>query len=80
MIVKLAKKPMYKKCIVVLIWLLLFGNLARGAVLCFGSDECVSIELTPTDCCDEFHGVPVQPSPNSCGECIAVLCNFIKDF
>jgi len=72
MIVKLAKKPMYKKCIVVLIWLLLFGNLARGAVLCFGSDECVSIELRPPDCCDECLDVPVQPSPNSCDECIDI--------
>jgi len=72
MIVKLARKQIYKKCFVVLISLLMFGNLARGAVLCFGPDECVSIELEPVYCYDEFHGVPVQPPPNSCGECIDI--------
>ena len=72
MIVKLVRKQIYKNCFVVLICLLVFGNLARGAVLCFGPDECVSIELRPADCCCEFHGVPVQPSPNSCAQCIDI--------
>ncbi len=60
---------MYKKCVVVLICLLMLGNLAHGTVLCFGPDECVSIELRPVDCCHDCLGVPVQPSPNSCGQC-----------
>jgi len=72
MTVKIAGKQIYKKCLVVLICLLVFGNLARGAVLCFGSDECVLIELRPADCCHEFCGVPVQPSPDSCGQCVDI--------
>ncbi len=72
MIVKLAGKQIYKKCVIMLICLSMFGSLACGAVLCFGPDECISIELRPTYCCDEFYEVPVQPSPNSCGECIDI--------
>ncbi len=72
MIVKLAKKKIYKECVIVLICLLMFGSVACGAVLCFGSDECVSIELRPPDCCDDCLDVPVQPSPNSCDECIDI--------
>ncbi len=41
---KLAKKQMYKKCIVVFICLLIAGNLARGIVLCFGSDGHTELE------------------------------------
>ena len=69
---KIAGKQIYKKCLVVLICLLVFGNLARGAVLCFDPDECVSIELRPADCCHEFCGVPVQPYPDSCGQCVDI--------
>ena len=72
MTVKIARKQIYQKCFVVLICLLMFGNVACGAVLCFGSDECVSSELRPGDCCDEFHGVPIQPSPDSCDKCIDI--------
>ena len=72
MSVKRVRKQIYKKCFVVFICLLVFGNLARGAVLCLGTDECASIELGPADCCHEFHGVPVQPSPNSCGQCVDI--------
>jgi hypothetical protein len=72
MIVKLAGKQIYKKCVVVLICLLMFGNLAHRAVRCFGPDECVSIELRPADFCDECLCVPVQPSPKSCGQCIDI--------
>ena len=63
---KLARKQIYKRCVIVLICLLMFGSLACGAVLCFGSDGHVSIKLKPTDHCDEYPGIPVQASPNSC--------------
>jgi hypothetical protein len=84
MIVKFARKQIYKKCIVVLICLLIVGNSAHGAVLCFGSDGHVSIELKATDCCDEYPGIAVQASldvciganysesVNSCGDCIDI--------
>ena len=72
MIVKLARKKIYKERVIVLICFLMFGSVACGTVLCFGSDECVSIELRPPDCCDECLDVPVQPSPNSCDECIDI--------
>jgi len=72
MTVKKARKQIYKKCFVVLICLLVFGNLAHRAVLCFGPDEGVSIELRPADFCDDCLCVPVQPSPKSCGQCIDI--------
>ncbi len=72
MTVKIARKQIYEKCFVVLICLLMFGNLARGVVVCFGSDEHVSIELKPTDHCDECFDVPVQPLPDSCDVCIDI--------
>ena len=69
---KIAGKQIYKKCLVVLICLLVFGNLARGAGLCFDPDECVSIELRPVDCSDKCFCVPFQPDPNPCRQCIAI--------
>ncbi len=72
MTAKRAKKQIYKKCIVVLICLLVFGNLAHRAVLCFGPDERVSIEHRAADFCADCLCVPVQPSPNSCGQCIDI--------
>ena len=69
---KITKKQIHKKCLVVLICLLVFGNLAHSAMLCSGSDEGVSIELRSADYCDACFCVPVQPSPNSCGECIDI--------
>ena len=66
MTVKIAKKQIYKKCFVVLICLPMFGSLACGTVLCFGSDGHVSVEFKPTGCCDEPQGIPVQTSPYSC--------------
>lgn len=66
MIVKLARKQIYKKCVIMLICLPIFGSLARGAVLCFGSDGHVSIEFKRTGRCDESQGIPVQASSNSC--------------
>ena len=72
MIVKKARKQIYKKCFIVLICLLMFGSLAHGAVLCFGLEGRVSIEIKSTDCCDEYLGIPVQASPNSCDKCIDI--------
>ena len=69
---KITKKQIYGKYLVVLICLIFLGNLARGAVLCFGPDECVSIELRSADCCDECIFAPVQPSPDSCDKCIDI--------
>ena len=57
---------MRKKCIVVLICLLMFGNLTHGAILCFGEDGHVSLEISSTNCCDEYQAISVQTPQNSC--------------
>lgn len=62
-----ARKQIYKKSLIVLICLLMFGNLAHGVMLCFGSEGHVSIEIKSIDCCDEYLGVPVQAAAESCG-------------
>ena len=69
---KITKKQIYKKCLVVLICLLVFGNLAHRAMLCSGSDKYVSIELRPADCSDKCLCVPFQPSPDSCSQCVDI--------
>ena len=71
MTVKIAGKQIYKKCLVVLICLLVFGNLAHSS-LCLGSDKYVSIELRPADCSDKCFCVPFQPDPNPCGQCVDI--------
>ncbi len=53
MTVKRARKHIYKKCFVVLICLLMFGNLAHGGVLCFGSDGKIEIESAFHERCDD---------------------------
>ena len=58
MTAKIARKQIYKKCFVVLICLL-FGNLAHGAVLCFGSDGQIEIESAFHERCDD----PAHPQP-----------------
>ena len=77
-------KQIHKKCIIVLICLLILGNFAHGAVLCIGSNGHISIELTPADCCDESPDIPVGVLQNSfidadcpattdsCGDCIDI--------
>ena len=55
MFVKITKKQMYKKCVLVLICLLIFGNLTRGSVVCFGADGHVEIESAFHEHCDD-HG------------------------
>jgi hypothetical protein len=71
MTVKIAGKQIYKKCLVVLICLLVFGNLAHSS-LCLGSDKYASIELRPADCSDKCFCVPFQPDPNPCGQCVSI--------
>jgi len=44
MVVKIAKKQMYKKCIVVFICLLIVGNSTQEVVLCFGEDGHIELE------------------------------------
>ncbi len=61
MTVKLVRKQVYKKCFVVLICLLMFGNLAHGAVLCFGSDGQIEIESAFHERCDDpAHSQPTD--------------------
>jgi hypothetical protein len=52
MIVKLAKKQVYRKCIVLLICLVVVGNLAQGTVLCFGADGHIELEPAFHEHCD----------------------------
>jgi hypothetical protein len=53
MTLKIARKQIRKKCFVVLICLLMFGNLGHGAVLCFGSDGQIEIESAFHERCDD---------------------------
>ena len=53
MTVKRARKQIYKKCVAVLICLLICGNLAQGVVLCFGSDGHAKIEPVLHQRCDD---------------------------
>ena len=50
---KIARKQIYKKCVVVLICLLICGNSAQGVVLCFGSDGHAEIEPVLHQRCDD---------------------------
>ncbi len=62
MTVKKVRKQIYKKCFVVLICLLMFGNLVHGAVLCFGSDGQIEIESAFHERCDDHaHSQPTDP-------------------
>jgi len=84
MIVKLAKKQMYKKCIAVFICLLIAGNLTHGTVLCFGSDGHIEIESAFHERCDHpVHSYASDQNQLSseaeheigkhCGPCVDVL-------
>ena len=53
MIVKIAKKQMYKKCIIVFICLLIASNSAHGTVLCFGADGHTEIESAFHERCND---------------------------
>ena len=61
MTVKRARKQIYKKCFVVLICLLIVGNSAQGAVLCFGVDGHIEIESAFHERCDDpAHSQPTD--------------------
>ena len=53
MIVKRTGKQTYKKCLVVLICLLVAGNSAHGTVVCLGSDGHIEIEPAFHEQCDD---------------------------
>ena len=72
MSVKKVRRPIYKECFVMLICLLIFGSVACGVALCFDSEGRVSLKLKPTDCCDEYLGIPVQTFPDLCVKCIDI--------
>ena len=59
MTVKRVRKQIYKKCVIVLICLLIVGNSAHGAVLCFGSDGHTEIESAFHERC----GAPAHSQP-----------------
>lgn len=74
-----AMKKIHKNCIIVLICLVMFGNLAHGAVICIGSNGHISLELTHADCCDDSPAIPLSCSidnqsetTDSCGDCIDI--------
>jgi hypothetical protein len=61
MTVKIDRKLTYKKCLVVLICLLMLGNLAHEAVLCFGSNGHIEIESAFHERCDDLaHSQPTD--------------------
>jgi len=52
---------MYKNCFVVLICLLIAGNSAHGAVLCFGADGHIEVESVFHQRCDDaVHSQPTE--------------------
>ncbi len=76
--------PIYEKCFVVLICLLMFGNLAYGAVLCFGSDGHIKVESAFHERCDDpAHSQPTDQNQLSyqpghvkdkhCEPCVDIL-------
>ena len=80
---KLARKQIYKKCIVVLICLSIAGNLAHGAVLCFGADGHIELESAFHERCnDSVHPCASEQNQLSyqvdhikgkhCGPCVDV--------
>ena len=50
---KLARKQVYKKCVVVLICFLIAGNSVHGTVLCFGADGHTEIESAFHERCND---------------------------
>ncbi len=61
MTAKTARKQVYKKCLVVLICLLMVGNLAYGVVLCYGVDGHIKIESAFHERCDgRAHSQPTD--------------------
>ncbi len=61
MVVKRVRKQIYKKCFVVLICLLMFGNLADGAVVCLGPDGRIEVKSAFHERCDDpAHSQPTD--------------------
>ena len=61
MVVKRVRKQIYKKCFAVLICLLMFGNLAHGAVLCLGPDGRIEVKSAFHERCDDpAHSQPTD--------------------
>jgi hypothetical protein len=61
------KKQIYKKCVVVLVCLLIAGNSAHGVVLCFGADGHIEIESAfHKRCGDHSHSQPTDQKQFSC--------------
>jgi len=50
---KKARKQVYKKCLVVLVCLLIAGSSVQGMVLCFGADGHIEIESAFHGRCDD---------------------------
>lgn len=72
---------MHKKCILVLTCLLMFGNLAHGAVLCFGADGHIEIESVFHVQCDDHARLQpadqkrsdsMQIKDNHCDPCVDI--------
>ncbi|MHC4637612.1 MAG: hypothetical protein ACYTBP_13295 [Planctomycetota bacterium] len=58
---KKARKQIYKKCLIVLICLLIVGNSAHGVVLCFGVGGHIEIESAFHQPCDDpAHSQPTE--------------------
>ena len=80
---KLARKQIYKECVIVLICLLIVGNLAHGTVLCFGADGHIELESAfhercdnPVDCCaldkNQLSSEAVHVKGKHCEPCVDV--------
>ena len=74
---KLAKKQMYKRCIVIFFCFLIFGNLAHWKVLCFGADGHVELESVFHKCCEapdqssapDQNGLSYKAGHENCQHC-----------
>ena len=61
MAIKRVRKQVYKKCLIVLVCLLMVGNSAHGVVLCFGADGHVEVESAFHERCDDHaHSQPTD--------------------
>jgi len=83
MTVKRFGKQIYKKCVVALICLLIIGNSAHGATLCFGVDGQIEIKSAFHERCDDpAHSQPIDQKQLSyqsdhikdkhCGPCVDI--------
>ena len=61
-------RQLHRKCIFVLICLMMLGNFAHGAVLCIGSDGHIALEFLHADNCDDLPAAPADSSHDLCAE------------